>query len=196
MALGYTRALPESDRVLVARTKFEQDLSAALAGRVAEQTIFGDVTNNAVDDLDKVTKLARAMVTQYGMSRKMGPMVFGQRHELIFLGREIGEQRNYSEQVAREIDKEVNRIVTEAYDRAKDLLTRFGDLHRAIARKLIQAETLDAEEFEAFFIGVPGVPPRHAEPIPAPIPAPARPSATPAFSDRPAQSPTLRPTPA
>ena len=87
-----------------------------LGGRVAEQIVFGDVTNGAVDDLDKVTKLARAMVTQYGMSAKMGPMVFGQRHEMIFLGRDIGEQRNYSEQVAREIDKEVNRIVTEAYD--------------------------------------------------------------------------------
>ena len=74
--------------------------------------IFDDVTNGAVNDLERVTKLARAMVTQYGMSDQMGPMMFGQRHELIFLGREIGEQRNYSEQVAREIDKEVNRIVT------------------------------------------------------------------------------------
>jgi cell division protease FtsH len=196
MALGYTRSLAENDRVLVARSKFEQDLSAALAGRVAEQLIFNDVTNNAVDDLDKVTKLARAMVTQYGMSRKLGPMVFGQRHELIFLGREIGEQRNYSEQVAREIDKEVNRIVTEAYDRAKELLTRFGDLHRAIARKLIQVETLDAEEFEAFFAGMPGVPARHAEPGPTPLPIPGRSSSAPASGGSPAQTPTLRPMPA
>ena len=103
-----------------------------LGGRVGEQIIFSDVTNGAVDDLDKVTKLARAMVTRYGMSAQMGPMVFGQRQQMIFLGRDIGEQRNYSEQVAREIDKEVNRIVTEAYDRANDILVRYGDLHRAI----------------------------------------------------------------
>ncbi len=97
-----------------ARRKFEHDMSAMLGGRVAEELIFDDVTNGAVDDLDKVTKLARAMVTQYGMSEKMGPMVFGQRQEMVFLGRDIGEQRNYSEQVAREIDKEVRRIVAEA----------------------------------------------------------------------------------
>jgi cell division protease FtsH len=175
MALGYTMALPENDRVLVSKTKFEQDLSAILGGRVAEELVFGDVTNGAVDDLGKVTKLARAMVTQYGMSQQMGPMVFGQRHELVFLGREIGEQRNFSEQVARQIDKEVNRIVSEAYDRATQILTKYSELHHAITRRLIEAETLDAEEFEAFFVGVPGVPPRAAEPAPKPeTPAPAR----------------------
>ena len=120
MALGYTMSLPEKDRLLVSKTKFEQDLSAMLGGRVAEQVVFSDVTNGAVDDLDKVTKLARAMVTQYGMSTQMGPMVYGQRQQLIFLGRDIGEQRNYSEEVAREIDKEVNRIVTEAFEHAAD----------------------------------------------------------------------------
>ncbi len=193
MALGYTMALPESDRVLVSRGKFEQDLSAMLGGRVAEQLVLGDVTNGAVDDLNKVTKLARAMVTQYGMSQKMGPMVFGQRHELIFLGREIGEQRNYSEQVAREIDKEVNRIVTEAYARAKEILTRFSDLHHTIVRKLIQAETLDAEEFEAFFRGLPGLPPRHAEPGLTPLSSPARSSSAPASSDRPAPATVPQP---
>ena len=116
MALGYTMSLPENDRRAgqpdQVRAGPERD-----AGRPRRRAAdLQDVTNGAVDDLDKVTKLARAMVTQYGMSAKMGPMVFGQRHEMIFLGREIGEQRNYSEQVAREIDKEVNRIVTEAYD--------------------------------------------------------------------------------
>ena len=197
MTLGYTMALPENDRVLVSRSKFEDDLSAILAGRVAEELIFDDVTNGAVDDLDKATKLARAMVTQYGMSEKMGPMVFGQRHELIFLGREIGEQRNYSEQVAREIDREVQRIVGQAHDRAKELLTRYSQLHHAIARKLIQVETLDAEEFELFFLGVPGVPPRPLEPTPAPAPTPGRPVITPApGSERPAQSPRPRPAPA
>jgi cell division protease FtsH len=197
MALGYTMALPENDRVLVSRAKFEDDLGAILAGRVAEEIIFDDVTNGAVDDLDRTTKLARAMVTQYGMSEKMGPMVFGQRHELIFLGREIGEQRNYSEQVAREIDKEVQRIVGQAHGRAKEILTRYSNLHHAIARKLIQVETLDAEEFELFFLGVPGAPPRPVEPAPAPAPTPSRPAVVPVpGSDRPVQSPRPRPAPA
>ena len=195
MALGYTMALPENDRVLVSKTKFEHDLSAMLGGRMAEQLIFGDVTNGAVDDLDKVTKIARAMVTQYGMSPQMGPMVFGQRHEMIFLGRDIGEQRNYSEQVAREIDKEVDRIVTEAYDRAKDILTRHQDLLRAISKRLMEVETLDAAEFEAFFTGLPGIPPRKLGPADTPestspsrgnAPAPDRPSTTPAPRPAPA----------
>ncbi len=195
MALGYVMALPETDKVLVSRTKFEQDLSAMLAGRVAEQLIFDDVTNGAVDDLDKVTKLARAMVTQYGMSAKMGPMVFGQRHEMIFLGRDIGEQRNYSEQVAREIDQEVNRIVTEAYDRAKDILLRFAEQHHVIADKLIQIETLEADDLEAIFAGVPGVPPRQAEPTP---PAETPPSShnAPAIGGRPSGAPAPLPAPA
>jgi len=197
MALGYTMSLPEKDRTLVSKTKFEHDLSAILGGRVAEEIVFGDVTNGAVDDLDKVTKLARAMVTQYGMSPKLGPMVFGQRHELIFLGREIGEQRNFSEQVAREIDKEVNRIVSEAYERAKEILIKYSDLHHAITKRLIEAETLDAEEFEAFFVGVPGVPPRSSEPTPRPGPsAPSRKAGASTETDRPASAPSPLPAPA
>jgi cell division protease FtsH len=198
MALGYTMALPEKDRVLIRRAKFEDDLAAMLAGRVAEQVIFDDITNGAVDDLDKVTKLARAMVTQYGMSDKMGPMVFGQRHELIFLGRDIGEQRNYSEQVAREIDKEVNRIVTEAYEHAKELLTKYHELHQKIARKLIEVETLDAEEFEALFAGVPGIPPRQSEPTSKPTsPLQQRNGGLPSSgSDRHPGTPSPRPAPA
>ena len=173
MALGYTMALPENDRVLVSKTKFQQDLSAILGGRVAEELVFGDVTNGAVDDLGKVTKLARAMVTQYGMSLKLGPMVFGQRHEMIFLGRDIGEQRNFSEHVAREIDKEVNQIVSAAHNRAREILTQHSELHHAIAKQLIQVETLDAEEFEAFFVGVPDAPARRVEPPAAETVTPA-----------------------
>ena len=196
MALGYTMSLPENDRVLVSRTKFEQDLSAMLGGRVAEQIIFDDVTNGAVDDLDKVTKLARAMVTQYGMSAKMGPMVFGQRHELIFLGREIGEQRNYSEQVAREIDKEVNRIVTEAYDRADDILVRYSDLHRS------DRQTADRGR-DAGRRGVRGVLRRRARHAaaagssrsPHPKPRPVGPRAHPFGADRPAGGPAPGPRP-
>jgi cell division protease FtsH len=198
MALGYVMALPENDRVLIRRAKFDSDLAAMLAGRVAEKVVFDDITNGAVDDLDKVTKLARAMVTQYGMSEKMGPMVFGQRHELIFLGREIGEQRNYSEQVAREIDKEVNKIVTEAYELAEKLLTTYSELHHKIAHKLIEVETLDAEEFEALFTGVPGIPPRQAGPASQPAPSlPQRNGGLPSpGSDRPTGTPSPHPAPA
>ncbi len=197
MVLGYTMALPETDRVLVSKAKFEDDMSAMLAGRVAEETIFDDITNGAVDDLDKVTRLARAMVTQYGMSSKMGPMVFGQRHEMVFLGRDIGEQRNYSEVVAREIDKEVRRIVATAYEQAKEILTKYSDLHHTIARRLIQVETIDAEEFETFFADVPGVPARQYEPNPPQYPAPKgnRPADA-QGRGRPGQSPNPAPAPA
>ncbi len=201
-ALGYTMSLPDTDRVLISKTKFEQDLSAMLGGRVAEELVFGDVTNGAVDDLGKVTKLARAMVTQYGMSPQMGPMVFGQRHELIFLGREIGEQRNFSEQVARQIDKEVNRIVSEAYERARQILIKHSDLHHAITQRLIEVETLDAEEFEAFFVGVPDAPPRSVEPSPKPGASASRPGeqrdagTSAAGKDRPTSAPTPLPAPA
>ena len=200
MALGYTMSLPENDRVLVSKTKFEQDLSAMLGGRVAEEIILDDVTNGAVDDLGRVTKLARAMVTQYGMSKKMGPMVFGQRHELIFLGRDIGEQRNYSEPVAREIDKEVNKIVTAAHEQAREILTKYAALHEAIAQRLIEVETMDAEEFESFFANVPDIPPSKLpvteESASTVTETPRNGGASVSGSDRPAGSPNPRPAPA
>ena len=140
------------------------------------------------------------MVTQYGMSEKMGPMVFGQRHELIFLGRDIGEQRNYSEPVAREIDKEVNLIVTAAYDKAKEILTKYSALHLAIAQRLIEVETMDAEEFESFFADIPDIPPSRlpiSEDSASATPATTRNGGTSVTgSDRPAGSPNPRPAPA
>jgi cell division protease FtsH len=198
MALGYTMSLPEDDRVLVSKAKFEHDMSAMLGGRVAEELIYGDVTNSAVDDLNKVTKMARAMVTQYGMSAKMGPMVFGQRQEMIFLGRQIGEQRNYSELVAREIDKEVRRIVAEAHDRAEQILTKYKELHQAIAHRLIQIETIDADEFESFFSGIPDIPACETGQTPPATPrVPSRhPEAQTPGGERPNQSPNPRPSPA
>jgi cell division protease FtsH len=139
------------------------------------------------------------MVTQYGMSNKMGPMVFGQRHEMVFLGRDIGEQRNYSELVAREIDKEVRRIVATAYERAKEILTKYSDLHKAISMRLIQVETIDAEEFESFFTNVPGAPSRQFEPNPPSAPAPngnRAPGADVPGRGRSGQSPNPAPAPA
>ncbi len=119
MALGYTMSLPEEDHLLYAQSKFEDELAGLLGGRVAEEEVFGDVTTGASNDLERVTSLARRMVTQYGMSEVLGPQTFGEKEELVFLGREIGEQRNYSEEIAEAIDMEVRRLVHEAHERAR-----------------------------------------------------------------------------
>jgi cell division protease FtsH len=153
MAAGYTMALPEEDRNLVSKGKYEDDLAFALGGRTAEELVFGDVTTGAENDLSRVTKLARDMVTRYGMSEKLGPMTFGQKEELVFLGKEIGEQRDYSEAVAEEIDKEVRHIVQRAHRRATDVLTTHKEELDLIAETLIDVETLDADEFVALFEG-------------------------------------------
>lgn len=151
MAGGYTLALPQSDRILYSKAKFRDDLSFALGGRAAEEIVFGDVTTGASNDLERVTQMARAMVTRYGMSEKMGPMVYGKKDELVFLGKEIGEQRDYSDAVAEEIDAEVRRIVSESHETAKRVLSDNRDKLDAIAGRLIQVEALDAVEFAAFF---------------------------------------------
>jgi cell division protease FtsH len=151
---GYTRALPEEDRNLLSKAKFRDDLAFALGGRAAEELVFEDVTTGAASDLERVTELARAMVTRYGMSEKLGPMTFGQKEELVFLGKEIGEQRDYSEAVAQEIDQEVSGIVREAHERARDALSRHREALDRIAQRLIEVETLDADEFAALFEGV------------------------------------------
>ena len=149
MALGYTMPLPEEDRYLRHKAKFEDDLAGLLGGRAAEELVFGDVTTGASNDLERVTKMARAMVTQYGMSEKLGPLQFGEKEELVFLGKEIAEQRNYSEAVAELIDAEVRRIVVRAYERAKTVLTEKRDKLTAVAQRLMEVETIDAAEFRA-----------------------------------------------
>jgi cell division protease FtsH len=149
MSLGYTMALPERDRYLYTQDKFEDEIAGMLAGRAAEELIFADKWTGASDDLEKATKMARKMVTTYGMSPKLGPLTFGDREELVFLGREIAEQRNYSDEVAEEIDYEVRRIIEEAYRRARDILTNYRDKLDGIARRLIEVETIDRSEFEA-----------------------------------------------
>ena len=118
MALGYTMALPQEDRYLQSKTEFEDKIAGLLGGNVAERMIFGDTTTGASNDIEKATDLARRMVTEFGMSDKLGPLSFGKRDELVFLGREIGEQRNYSDDVARQIDEEVRAIIDKAYERA------------------------------------------------------------------------------
>jgi len=149
MALGYTMHLPEDDRYLQARAKFEDEIAGLLAGRAAEELVFGDVTTGASSDLEQATKLARAMVTQYGMSELLGPRTFGQKEELIFLGREIAEQKDYSEEVARQIDLEVKRIIDTAYQRAMKILKEQRDKLEELAKRLIEVETLEGQELEA-----------------------------------------------
>src|SRR3984893_12352000 len=114
MALGWTMQLPTEERYLVSRSELNDDMAVILGGRVAEELIFGDITSGASDDIGKATKLARRMVTEWGMSEKLGPLTFGHKEELVFLGRDLGEQRNYSEEVAGEIDQEVHRLVDTA----------------------------------------------------------------------------------
>jgi cell division protease FtsH len=151
MAGGYTMTLPEEDSRLRHRNKFKADMAALLGGRAAEELIFHDVTTGASNDLERATKMARSMVTQYGMSEKLGPITFGEKDELIFLGREIAEQRNYSEEIARQIDREVRRLVEEAYQTAKNVLISHRDKLVALAENLIREETVDAAKLNALF---------------------------------------------
>lgn len=151
MAGGYTLALPEEDRTLMGRNKLVAEMIGLMGGRAAEEIVFNDITSGASNDLERVTKLARAMVTRLGMSNDLGPMVYGQKEELIFLGREISEQRDYSEAVAEQIDKEVRSLVNDAYERAKRILVQYRDVLDTIAHKLLEVETLSREEFEALF---------------------------------------------
>jgi cell division protease FtsH len=152
MAGGYTLSLPVDDRYLKNQSKFEADLVALMGGRAAEELIFEEVTTGASNDLDRATKMARAMVMRYGMSEKLGPLMFGEKEEMVFLGKEIGEQRNYSEEIARQIDREVRRIIEGAYTKAVKLLQDNRVKLEEIADRLLQEETLDAKSFEAIFV--------------------------------------------
>lgn len=149
---GYVWRVSEHDRVLASRSYYLDHIAVALGGRIAEELIFGHVSTGASMDIQQLTQTARAMVTKYGMSDKMGPLQFGQQEELVFLGRELAEQRDYSEEVAEQIDDEVHLIVDTAYQRVRQLLSHnIGKLH-AVAKTLIEQETLNTEEFEQVFV--------------------------------------------
>jgi cell division protease FtsH len=148
MAGGWTRFLPTEDRHLWTRSQFEDILIVSLAGRSAEETIFNELTTGAQNDLEQATKLARKMVTEYGMSEKLGPITFGKREELIFLGKEIHEQRNYSEKVALQIDEEVRDLISKAYNIAHDIMSKNVKRLKIIADELISVETIDESKFE------------------------------------------------
>ncbi|MEK9194883.1 MAG: ATP-dependent zinc metalloprotease FtsH, partial [Patescibacteria group bacterium] len=144
---GYTLKLPSEDRHLYSRAHLLDEMAVSLGGYVAEQIIFGDLTTGASDDLRKVTDLARSLVTRFGMSEKIGPMVLGEKEEMIFLGKEIGTERNYSEDTARLIDQEMKHLITEAFTRTKEILTKRHNKLEEIAKVLIEKETIEREEF-------------------------------------------------
>jgi len=148
---GLTWYRPEDDRILTSRKKMVASLVGLLGGRVAEELVFDDITSGASSDIERVTQMARMMVTRMGMSSELGLMTYGQKEELIFLGREISEQRDYSEAVAERIDTEVRRLVDDAYKMTKKLLTKYRDRLDAVAQKLLEVETLSREEFESIF---------------------------------------------
>jgi cell division protease FtsH len=146
-ALGYVMPLPDEDRMLRSRAQFEDSITGLLAGRAAEEMIFSETTTGAADDLERVTKMAKAMVTRFGMSDAIGLLQLNHGEANPFLGMELGEQRAYSEDVARKIDQEVRRIVESAYQRAQEILATHRDKLVKIAEALLQNEVLDRQEF-------------------------------------------------
>jgi len=180
LSLGHTRQLPAEDRYLMTRSQFNDTLATFLAGHTAEKLIFSESTTGAYDDIERATTLARRMVTEYGMSDKLGPRTFGHREELIFLGREITEQRNYSEKVAQEIDEEVHNIIQHASEVAEKILTENKPKLVQIAETLIAKETLEGEELDSLL----------AQPVPAP-----QPKATVTPTPAPAETAKTKPAP-
>jgi cell division protease FtsH len=191
MAGGYTLALPEEDRHINTKAYLEKRLAMALGGHAAEEIIFGEMSTGPSDDISKVTKLARAMVTRYGMSERLGPRTFGQKEELIFLGREISEQRDYSEKVAEEIDDEVRRIIDRAHELARSILRENRAKLEQLAQKLLEVETLEGDPLMALMQSpTDGEQPVEEEPAPPPsTPPPPEPEA------RPEERPKGRPRP-
>jgi cell division protease FtsH len=195
MALGYTMALPTEDRYLQSKSEFEDKLAGLLGGNASERMVFGDTTTGSSNDIEKATHLARRMVTEFGMSDRLGPLSFGKRDELVFLGREIGEQRNYSDEIAKQIDEEVRAIIDRAYERATQVLETHRDRLEALAQKLIAEESVDGEGFESLFSDLPpkenlhGIRPRRHEPPTPTAPADATPKPEAPPSSAPAPNP-------
>jgi cell division protease FtsH len=154
MALGYTKQLPAEDRYLMSRSQIMDMLAHMLGGRSAEELIFNEISSGAADDIKRATSLARRMVTDLGMSDVLGPRTFGDKQEMVFLGREISEQKDYGDKVADAIDQEINRIIKEAHDTALTILTKNKSKLKALASKLIAQETLEGEELDKVFVEI------------------------------------------
>jgi cell division protease FtsH len=148
MALGWTLSLPEEDKYLVSRDELMDQIAGIMGGRVAEEIVFGDITSGAENDIQKATQIARRMVTQWGMSEKLGNVQMGHREELVFLGRDLGEQRTYSEEVAAIIDEEIRSIVDHGYQTAKSVLSKSRTKMDAVVERLKVVETIDGKELD------------------------------------------------
>ena len=164
MAGGYTMPLPDEETNLETRDRFRDQLVALLGGRVAEEIQFGDITTGASNDLERVTGLARAMVTQWGMSEKLGPIRYGEREEMTFLNRSFSEHRNYSDKIAQQIDEEVRMLVDEAHVRCSQLLTTHWEKMVILSNVLLDVETVNRPEFEALMRGESPFPPSPRRP--------------------------------
>ena len=148
---GYTKTVPEEDRNLITSNQLEARLAMAMGGRAAEELIFGEITTGASNDLEQATNIARMMVTRFGMSKKLGPRTFGKRDELVFLGREISEQRDYSDSVAEQIDDEVQSLIGGAYDTAMRILKEYRPNLDRVSEYLLENETIEGENFADIF---------------------------------------------
>ncbi|MGK2938324.1 MAG: ATP-dependent zinc metalloprotease FtsH [Solirubrobacteraceae bacterium] len=179
-ALGYTISMPAEDKFLTTRAELSDQMAMTLGGRAAEEIIFGEVTTGASNDLEKVTATAKQMVMRYGMSEKLGPRVFGHDHSQPFLGREFSSEPDYSDEIAREIDDEIRRVVESAHQRAIDILTEHREQLVRISELLVKRETIEKREFEALIDG------RPEEEVfgPDETPGPELPPAPPAPADR------------
>src|SRR5437660_8456919 len=172
-ALGYTISLPREDRYLTTKANLMANLAMTLGGRAAEELVFNEVTTGAANDLEKVTSTSKQMIMRYGMSEKLGPRVLGRSHDQPFLGRDYGAEADYSEEIAREIDDEIRRIIEEAHETATQVLREHMDeLHR-VSNILIERETIDKDQFERLLAGEAeeSVFPEEAPAVPEPVPA-------------------------
>jgi len=185
MALGYVISSPPEDKYTYTRTELLDRVTAALGGRVAEELIFNEMTTGAQNDFEQATDLARRMVTEFGMSDKLGPLSLGKRHGPVFLGRDLVETRNYSEEIAYEIDKEVRRIIDECYERARTIITEHRSKLESVAKALLERESLEGEDLERALAG------EALEPEPVPAPPEVKPE--PARAEKP--MPALKPKP-
>ena len=148
-ALGYTLALPVEDKFLTSKQQMTDNLAMMLGGRVAEETAIGDITTGASNDIERATKMAKQMVTRFGMSEKLGPQTFGEANHEVFLGRDFSANADYSQEIAYEIDKEISRLIDEAYEKARGILTERRKQLDLMASVLIERETVDKEELAA-----------------------------------------------
>ncbi len=195
---GYTRVLPEEDRFFWTKKQFLDQLAVFMGGHVAEELVFQEISTGAANDIERATTLARRMVTEYGMSKTLGPLALGRKEELVFLGREISEQRNYSEEIAFAIDKEIRQLIDDAYHRAKQVLSDNMDKLENIAMLLMERETIEGSELEELFDEPRPRPTLVGPPITRPAAMSTPREAVPDRGERrePAGPPTMQPRPA